>query len=231
MTNDKKTLYLIPTTSRSGSTYLCRLLAATGRLGNPDEYYNRQSKAERMRAMGVAGECEYFQALLRRTSTANAVCGIKLETAALAELQRALGPIFDLLRVKYIWLRRRDTLRQAISLYRATETDVWRRPVGEPPPSNCPPFDAERILVHRETIAAANTHWRRWFAEQAIEPLCIWYEDLAARPRETVAEICRFLDVDTSNLPAPASGLQVMRDAVTEAWMQTIRGAESRQKN
>src|SRR6266852_7972422 len=35
------TSYIICTTPRSGSTLLCKLLAATGRTGNPDSFYHR----------------------------------------------------------------------------------------------------------------------------------------------------------------------------------------------
>ncbi len=78
----KRTLYIIATTSRSGSTHLCRMLTSTRRLGEPAEYYNVRVKPQRMKLWNVTSDLEYFQQVLLRTSTDNGVCGIKTATLA-----------------------------------------------------------------------------------------------------------------------------------------------------
>ena len=70
----QRTLYLIATTSRSGSTHLCRMLAATKRLGEPAEYYNVRVRPLRMQLCGAASDADYFQQVVSRTSTPNGVC-------------------------------------------------------------------------------------------------------------------------------------------------------------
>ena len=79
---NQRTLYLIATTSRSGSTHLCRMLTSTRRMGEPAEYYNVGIKPQRMQLWNVASDLEYFQEMLLRTSTDNRVCGIKVATLA-----------------------------------------------------------------------------------------------------------------------------------------------------
>jgi LPS sulfotransferase NodH len=217
-------LYLIATTSRSGSTHLCRMLAATGRLGEPDEYYNPRLRPAWMKLWGATDDAEYFQQLVARTSTPNGVCGIKVATTAFEHLRTSLGTSFDLLDVRYIWLRRRDTLRQAISLYRAESTDIWHWPAGAPRPTACPAFDAARIERCRREIDTANGYWRDWFAgEAALTPLELWYEDVTADPRAAIEQICRHIGVSNENLPTPRNELCVMRDETTDAWCAQLR--------
>jgi LPS sulfotransferase NodH len=218
------TLYLIATTSRSGSTHLCRMLTATQRLGEPAEYYNVRVRPERMKLWGAKSDRDYFEQVIQRTSTANGVCGIKVATAAFEILRSSLGEEFDRLQPRYIWLRRRDTLRQAISLYRAQATDIWHWHAGQPRPTACPEFDAERIARCRREIESANDEWRAWFAGGAErQPLMLWYEDLIAEPAPIVAEICRHVGVSDENLPPPRSDLQVLRDATTQAWLARLQ--------
>ena len=60
----QRTLYIIATTSRSGSTHLCRMLTSTRRLGEPAEYYNVRVKPERMETWNAKSDIEYFQQML-----------------------------------------------------------------------------------------------------------------------------------------------------------------------
>lgn len=219
----KRNLYIIATTSRSGSTYLCQLLASTRRLGEPKEYYNPPVKARFQERWNAADDLTYFRELLTRTSTANGVCGVKLATSALVDMRAQLGPVFELLRPVYIWLRRRDALRQAISLYRASATGHWHWPAAAQRPRACPPFDAQRINECRRRIEQANDEWESCFAAGRIDPLMLWYEDVAADPRASVAAVCRRVGVDARDLPPLKSKLRVMRDGVTDHWVKRMR--------
>ena len=219
----QRILYIIATTSRSGSTHLCRMLTSTRRMGEPAEYYNVRVKPDRMKLWNATTDLEYFQEMLRRTSTSNGVCGVKVATLAFEHLRGELGPIFELVSPKYIWLRRRDTLRQAVSLYRAKETGVWHWYAGQAKPQAAVRFDAEKIDACRKQIEDANASWANWFAEQQFEPLKLWYEDYITSPCETIQTICRHVGVDDRNLPPIKSDLRVMRDETTEQWIAAYR--------
>lgn len=220
----KRKLYFIATTSRCGSTHLCRMLSSTGRLGTPAEYYNDRTQPQRMQHWSVSSELEYFQQILARTSSGNGVCGVKVATSAFDRMREGLGPTFELLRPRYIWLRRRDELRQAISLYRATATDVWHWHAGQPRPAQSPPFDARQIDNQLQAIRRANQQWQNWFAENQFQPLHLWYEDLVQQPNESVAAICRYVIGNATGLCPPRSDLQVMRDELTEQWARRLTG-------
>jgi len=164
---DPKRAYIVCSTQRSGSTYLCRLLASTGVAGNPLEYFEARAET------GLPPHPGYFLAGLPRTgagirddvspadapeysdltavdgweahlgrtfrlgTTENGVFAAKLmwnqlpdleqHAAALPDLAGLAG--FDLLDrplggPRYVWIRRRDKVRQAISLWRALQTVV-----------------------------------------------------------------------------------------------------------
>ena len=221
----QRKLYIIATTSRSGSTHLCRMLTSTGRLGEPAEYYNPRSKPKRMLHWNASTGWEYFQQVLLHKSTPNGVCGLKVPTTAFDDMRRDLGGVFELLRPKYIWLRRRDLIRQAISLYRANETGIWHWHAGTDKPDACPPFDKAKIEASRRQIEQANDSWANWFGEHNIRPLEVWYEDVVAQPLETVQAICRHVGVDDARLPPIESNLRMMRDSTTDLWLSELRGA------
>ena len=227
----QRRVYIIATSSRSGSAHLCRMLTSTRRLGEPAEYYNVRVKPERMKLWNATSDFEYFREMLLRTSTDNGVCGIKVATGAFENLRSELGPMFELLRPKYIWLRRRDVLRQAISLYRASETDVWHWHEGQAKPRAAVAFDAEKIESCRKQIEQANEAWASWIAEQEVEPLQLWYEDVVASPRDTIESICRYLGINEKNLPPIKSDLRVMRDEVTEDWRTRLVKMDHRETN
>ncbi|MEO0372779.1 MAG: Stf0 family sulfotransferase, partial [Pseudomonadota bacterium] len=46
--------YIICTTPRSGSTMLCRMLAATDRMGVPDSYFRKEDLVEWATEWGIA---------------------------------------------------------------------------------------------------------------------------------------------------------------------------------
>lgn len=218
-----RTLYIIATTSRSGSTHLCRMLTSTRALGEPAEYYNVRVKPQRMKLWNAANDLDYFRQMLLRTSTDNNVCGVKVATLAFENMRRELGPVFELLRPKYIWLRRRDTLRQAISLYRANETDIWHWHTHQAKPQAVPRYDPRRIRQCQRQIENANESWADWFTSEQCQPLKLWYEDVTADPHKVVEQISAHLGIKNVPLRAIKSDLKIMRDETTESWVEKLR--------
>jgi LPS sulfotransferase NodH len=224
----KSRLYLLCTTSRTGSTHLCRLLAATGRLGSPEEFFNEPQMSQAMRHHNIPTERDYVTHIFNATSTPNGVCGIKLATDAFARLRHALGEHeLQALAPKYIWLRRRDGLRQAISLYRAAASGVWHWPAGKPRPAADVPFDAARIRQCEAQIAAANAEWSQWFTATKITPLELWYENVALSAPAAIRAIARYVNAECVSVEHESaetmSPLQVLRDARTEHWVRRLQ--------
>ena len=91
----------------------------------------------------------------------------------------------------YVWMRRLDKVRQAISMWRALQTRTWRRenPTadGEPPRLS---YSFRGIEHLRRRLSADDEAWRRYFLRSAIEPLELYYEtDVEPDPTGAVARI------------------------------------------
>jgi LPS sulfotransferase NodH len=161
---------------------------------------------------GVADYREHLARTFAQGTTANGVFGAKLMFNQLAELHALAGqlPEFAGLEVhallerlfgepRYIWVFRRDTVRQAVSMWKALQTRRWRAAGAErgPEPTRTAPeyrFEVIDHLVRR--FEAEEQGWRRFFSAHNIEPLMIAYEDqLAADPDGTIERALDWIGV------------------------------------
>lgn len=141
--------YVLCTSPRSGSTLLCRLLAATGQAGAPESYFHNPSLEEWARDLGVAQDeaaseravlQKIFAAAQKKGRAGTDVFGLRLQRGSFAFLIEKLKVIHpglpnDVARFQaafgqtlFIHLTRLDTLEQAISLAKATQTGQRFRP-------------------------------------------------------------------------------------------------------
>jgi trehalose 2-sulfotransferase len=236
--------YLVCATERSGSTLLCELLAATGVAGRPEEYFEFLSATGRARQSR-----EYFpedadpsiRALLappdaplapvphrlrladalERGTTPNGVFGAKMMWAYLpdflahGEPEEQLGPL------RWVHVERRDTLAQAISLWRAVQTAQWR--AGDRDAGGEPVFHAGAIAYlkgRQEEHAAA---WRAWFAERGIEPLEIVYEEFAQEPQPAICRVLDHVGVPSAGVHVPEPPIRRQSDARSQEWVDRFR--------
>jgi trehalose 2-sulfotransferase len=137
-----------------------------------------------------------------------------LETADLAGALAAL--LGD---VRFIFVTREDRIAQAVSLWRAIQTQRWRADGPAPPEQAAYSFAAIDHLVAR--LERDEQAWRRWLGARRLRPLRVAYEQLAADPRGTVADVLRFLGLPADDLPAPA--LRHQSDARSRAWARRYR--------
>lgn len=209
-------IYFICCVGRTGSNHLCQMLRSTEAMGWPSEYYNRAGSYDQFRRKwGNVEPDRFFPTLCRRTATPNGVVGIKVAMDAM-KLCLATRPWwFDYLDVRYIHLQRQDTLRQAISLYRANGSGIW---AGKNDLSRDPPFDANKIRDTQQRIAAVNGKWEQWFKASGIEPLKLWYEELSDRSALAVASHVG-VRIDPGKIESKA---RIMRDDRTEEWLARL---------
>ena len=222
-------VYAVCCTSRSGSTYLCQLLASTGRLGKPKEYLNDDLASGRphwSREVDVPVDCpdtEYIEAIIRAYST-DRVFGTKALLERLRHYHASLQP------THYLFLRRRDTLRQAISLYRAQKSGRWGHYNPANPPPKDMPFDGAAIRRLQQQIEAVNGHWAEYFAGRQITPLPVWYEDICADPMGQVRRIAQHMGISLDGIDRVSAAILTMRDEVTEDWVRRLEGKASKRE-
>jgi LPS sulfotransferase NodH len=96
--------YVICTSPRSGSTLLCKLLAATGVAGNPDSYFHRPSISDWLADLGLtrkssAPERELLEAIFRtaiaKGTLGAGTFGLRLQRHSFDFFTEKLGPVFS----------------------------------------------------------------------------------------------------------------------------------------
>jgi LPS sulfotransferase NodH len=233
--------YIIAATPRCGSYFLCELLWNTNVCGHPSEYALPDARTG---ADSQASNEDYLQRYLVDGWTRNGVFGAKLmweQYSQLAEDLSSSRPLSDPERhdvflqgfgsCKFVRLRRRDKLRQAISYYRAIVTNEWHRTLNAARadrPIACNPDAIDQLV---SDIAKQDARWEAFL--DAAEPECLRldYEDIQHDPEGAISTIFTFLGVTEPWQFTPGDLLK-QADAVTERLIeeyQTVRDARSRE--
>src|SRR5262249_5887973 len=110
-----RTFYIVASTPRSGSTFLCRRLWSTGLMGAPAEYFNYQGFMLQMVArLRPANIFHYVRQLLAIRTSPNGVFGANVHWNHFWFMQQAeIVPLLP--RVRFIYIARADRLAQAVS--------------------------------------------------------------------------------------------------------------------
>ncbi|AAV96646.1 Stf0 sulfotransferase family protein [Ruegeria pomeroyi] len=226
---DRPAAYIICGTPRSGSTLLCGYLAATGAAGDPDSFFRTQSidwwarywgLPETLRPGVVGFDRAYLEAALREGRGETPVFGLRLMRENLGDMLGMLDHLYPGLPgdtalieaafgpTRYLHLRRRDKVAQAVSRVRAEQSGLWHiapdgREIERLAPHRDPVYDFDAIDSHVRALETYEAGWTDWFLAQGITPLGIDYEDLANTPIEVVSAILAHLGQD----PERAQGL------------------------
>jgi LPS sulfotransferase NodH len=135
-------------------------------------------------------------------------------------LEELLPAVFP--KPRYVWVTRRDKVRQAVSLWKAIQTEAWR---GDDAEGDHEPIYHEKALEHLvKMLADHDTHWESFFTRTGIEPLVITYEDdLNEGPEQAVRQVLRRLDLSVPlGWHAPAH-MQRQADERSERWVAQYR--------
>jgi trehalose 2-sulfotransferase len=236
--------YVVCTNPRSGSWLFSEGLGATGVAGHPREWFNVIEEQQQRARWGLAGPGDasplsYLAHVVGQGSTPNGVFGLKLHYYQLADLSAQLArvdgfrglPVEEAIsaafpEVRYIWLTRRDKARQAISYYRACQSEIWWQIESDEPGGSGstdapePVFDAAEIARLERLVAANDAKWQGFFARCGIDPLVITYEELGADYAGTISRVLSWLGVaepDPSQIRPPR--LRRQADELSEAWL------------
>lgn len=241
--------YFICTTPRSGSTLLCKLLAATGVTGNPDSHFHTPSIARWLESYGLSridfpsefdALTAIFAAAQERGSNNTGMFGLRLQRGSFdffidqvdrlhpegrcdsEGLQAIFGEIF------FIYLTRPNKLDQAISRLKAEQTGLWHKAATgedmERSSPHCEPsYDSRAIARHVAELTELETAWKLWFEREGIQPLQISYDALSNDPRGVLEHILDELNLDKSiagNVDVPTAKLS---DEINQAWAKRFR--------
>jgi len=238
--------YVIATSPRTGSTLLSEAMSSIGHAGQPDEYFDlvpRHQQYWKERFAIAESDC-YLDRVVEASRSANGMFGFKLHWHQLPTLRTRLiesipspeepdhRDVLDLLRqrfpgIRFVWLRRRNKVAQAISYYRAAKSTVWRSWNDQRRPRNEHPaevvYDRAAISNFLRSVREMDESWRRVFMARKIPALVVLYEDFVERYEPTVRGIARFLGLPADEVIVPPPALIRMADAVSAEWEQRFR--------
>jgi LPS sulfotransferase NodH len=143
----------------------------------------------------------------------------------LEEVEAELGgPLMPGLGLSHaIWLRRGDTVAQAVSRLKAEVSGTWHLGFEEAAHPAEVQYDFDRIRAWRDAAEAQNGLWQDWFQRRGITPLALTYEDLAADPVGVAERALAFLGLPMPPGQRPSAGNRAMADEVSVAWVARFR--------
>ena len=145
-----------------------------------------------------------------------------------ADLHTAFSELLD--DPNFVFVTRADKVAQAVSLWRAVQTQSWRAgdsdavgpESGETPEGARAPVYSFTAIDH--LVRQLQDHedaWTDWFERSGIDALEVNYDELDATPRVAAARVLRALGLPTSDLPEPPLARQ--RDELSAGWAERYR--------
>jgi trehalose 2-sulfotransferase len=179
---------------------------------------------------------------LRRGTTENGVLGTKImwayfrdfvrlarRTPGLEDLRPCEVPASVLPNLRrYVWIHRRDTTRQAVSLWKALQTQQWRRDSDEDAGAQGLRFSFAAVNHLKLRIDEHNAAWQSFFDGCNVEAIEVIYEELVDDYEGTVIRL-----LDGIGIPIPedfvAAGPKMRRqaDELSEEWVRLYNEHEA----
>jgi trehalose 2-sulfotransferase len=232
-------------------------LSATGQVRQPRQYFGDpsvQDIAERL-APSVAGRPDqpgefelWFRYVLQRGTTPNGVFGAKMMwnyidefKLRMAELPGLGGLSFNerldavFPRLKIIFIRRRDKVAQAVSLWKAIQTQQWRTEsetasdeVDGDEPRDVE-YDYRAIEYLLNELHRWDGHWEDWFHATGRTPIRVFYDEFTVSRAATIGRILDELGIDPPE-PEGKKPLQRQADDLSKDWVARFRADSERRQ-
>ena len=178
--------------------------------------------------------------MLQRGTTLNGVFGAKMmwnylddfkvrmaELPGLGSLSfnERLDAVFP--RLKIIFMRRRDKVAQAVSLWKAIQTQQWRTEsesdseqvdVDQEPGVD---YDYEAIEYLLNELHRWDARWEEWFHATGREPIRVFYDEFTVSRAATIGRVLDALGIDP---PAP-EGKKPMKRQADDRSKDWVRGS------
>ena len=205
--NEMTNPFFIATCQRSGGFFLMSLLNSTEKVGYLHEYlyylYEGWEGASPDDAE-VLSQFEHFRSTaLNKFPNPTGHWGTKVDIRELRIAERWLELVeVDPESIKWIWLRRSNKIRQALSHIKANTTGIWhlgaedsleRQEVARAEIE----VDIEELYTHTLRCFVADSAWEGFFKRHSIEPYTLYYEDFIEESawNATIQGVFNFLSV------------------------------------
>jgi LPS sulfotransferase NodH len=225
------------------------VLRSTGLPRQPREYFQDPALAdiaERLALMNPgeperSGQFEgWFKYAIQRGTSRNGVFATKMmwnyfddfrervrELPGLQDVtfNDALEVLFPQLRI--VFVRRRDKLAQAVSLWKALQTQQWR--------NEADPFESD-LRVEYDYVALKHlvnelhrwdARWEDWFHATGREPIRVIYEEFVTSRAATIGRVLDALDIAPREPESNSGPMRPQADDVSRDWVARFRHDDS----
>jgi LPS sulfotransferase NodH len=149
-------------------------------------------------------------------ATPNGIYGLKIFPAQVEQIEKSIRWTELLPDLKFVLLKRRDILGQALSAVRAMQTEQWRASMPARGPAL---YDGAQIYERLQIAARDYARWDIFFARRAVAAAVIIYEDLLADPQSAVDQVADLFGLrGQARAASERIDLKSQRDAITEEW-------------
>lgn len=184
-------------TPRSGSSYLMDLFCKTNRLAEPGEYLNPCFVPNIATALQVDNLSDYWLKLLQNKGRGG-VFGIKASYFHLMPLIETGLDELLFQNNKIILLQRKNIVKQAISLYLATQSNIFHTNIEHSDEKwkvlNQLEYSDEGIRSWLEHIYQQEQGWSKYLKHK--EYLSLSYEDILINPKNCVTKALNYLSIE-----------------------------------
>lgn len=241
--------YVICTSPRSGSTLLCKLLAATRVAGNPASYFHGSSVEDWLDELGLPSDTSAPESDVLKTAFGEAtrlgrdgtgVFGLRQQQQYLEFLREKLAVVrpqgrTDRERLEslfgpmlFLHLSRADKLAQAVSCLKAEQSGLWHvaangSELERLAPHREPIYDFDAVRRCVEMLTDYDRKWEEWFRRETIDPLRISYDELSADPTGTLRHVLCRLGLGSAAADGIEPDVKKLADSTSQDWMARYR--------
>jgi FkbM family methyltransferase len=210
--------FIVVSAPRCGSTFLSLALREMDVYGRPHEFFNPDVAAVRFGRKKLTIE-KCFAYANEQGRDSNNTLGIKLVTHQLLWLHKAANLDEWLPNRKWILIRRRDVLSQAISREIATQTGKWNTLNIEAQGRGKLSYDFDVVLKSVSASVRENQQLELFFTLHDEDVVEVVYEDFEDDVGYAIGLINAHFGLKDKRLPDDySSPIQKERDAVNEEW-------------
>jgi trehalose 2-sulfotransferase len=228
--------YVLASTPRCGSNMLARALWHTGAAGFAEDYFADGHVLDYFERWGFTSADpelltgSYIRELMMHRTSPNGAFGIRVHSGHLRNLEVDLHKLLS--SPQYIWIKRRDRLRQAISYVLAEQTGAWildgiYLPVRDTFAD--PRYSYTEIRDHLRRLDRDVAAWEEYFARRGVTPHIVCYEELLENYQENVSACLAFLGINARGR-VPGPGIRRQAGALTEQWVELYRRDDTKSR-
>ena len=133
----------------------------------------------------------------------------------------ALDELFPNLHI--IFVRRRDKVAQAVSLWKAIQTQEWRTEGDDGERLDGARYDYRALRHLLDELHRWDARWEDWFHATGREPIRVIYEEFATSRAATVGRVLDGLGVDPPEPESEKGPMKRQADDLSQDWVARFR--------